>query len=312
MSMDGSKMLSSEVVASLCSNYGLGKITQIDLASGGIENLNYFIELRHNNSINSYVLTVIKTPSYSGDSYFDMMGLLKQLEVPVPFPLKDLKGNLFTYVNKNEKALLQPRLPGDHISKVEIQHIQQLAATVAGLHQIPYKSLKGLPAHPRNLEWVVAQSKKLTQHLAGDNNALLHASVTKVKTFMRGLVKANVSKSIIHADLFRDNVLFNKEQLSGLLDFHHASIGYCMYDLAVIAIDWCRAKNGGLNPHFLYELLNVYNAKKPITSDELWLFKDFIVFAALNFWLSRLIGQLQNRERSKNPDQIKALLELLS
>jgi len=305
-------MLSREIVATLCSNYGLGTITQIDLAAGGIENLNYFIDLRHNNILDSYVLTVIKTPSYSGDSYFDMMGLLKQLEVPAPFPLKDLKGKFFTYINKNEKVLLQPRLPGKHISKVEIQHIRQLAETVAGLHQIPYQSLKDLPAHPRNLEWVLAQSNKVKQHLAGDNDALLHASLSKVKTLMRGLETANVSKSLIHADLFKDNVLFNKEQLSGLLDFHHASIGYCMYDLAVIAIDWCRAQDGGLNLCFLYELLKIYNAKKPITSDELWLFKDFIVFAALNFWLSRLIGQLQNRKRSKNPDEIKALLELLS
>jgi len=305
-------MLSREIVATLCSNYGLGTITQIDLAAGGIENLNYFIDLRHNNILDSYVLTVIKTPSYSGDSYFDMMGLLKQLEVPAPFPLKDLKGKFFTYINKNEKALLQPRLPGKHISKVEIQHIRQLAETVAGLHQIPYQSLKDLPAHPRNLEWVLAQSKKVKQYLTGDNDALLHASLSKVKTLMRGLETANVSKSLIHADLFKDNVLFNKEQLSGLLDFHHASIGYCMYDLAVIAIDWCRAQDGGLNLCLLYELLKIYNAKKPITSDELWLFKDFIVFAALNFWLSRLIGQLQNRKRSKNADEIKALLELLS
>ena len=306
-------MLSSEVVATLCSNYGLGTISQIDLATGGIENLNYFIDLKHNNTLSSYVLTLIKTPSYSGDSYFDMMGLLKQLEVPVPFPLKDLKGNLFTYINSNEKALLQPRLPGEHISEVEIQHIRQLAATVAGLHQISYKSLKDLPAHPRNLEWVLVQSKKVKQYLADDDeDALLHASLSKVKTLIRRLETANVSKSLIHADLFKDNVLFNKEQLSGLLDFHHASIGYCMYDLAVIAIDWCRAQDGGLNLCLLYELLKIYNAKKPITSDELWLFKDFIVFAALNFWLSRLIGQLQNRERSKNPDEIKALLELLS
>jgi len=128
---------------------------------------------------------------------------------------------------------------------------------------------------------------------------------------MDTLEKANVSKSLIHADLFKDHVLFDNEHISGLLDFHHASIGYCVYDLAVIAIDWCRTKDGGLNSEFLYELLKVYNLKKPITSDELWLFRDFIAFAALNFWLSRLTGQIENRKRSKNRDEIKATLELL-
>ena len=60
-------MLSSEIVSALCSNYGLGTITQIDLATGGIENLNYFIDINNNSTLNSHVLNVIKTPSYSGE-----------------------------------------------------------------------------------------------------------------------------------------------------------------------------------------------------------------------------------------------------
>ena len=304
-------MLSSEIVSALCSNYGLGTITQIDLATGGIENLNYFIDINKDSTLSSYVLTIVKAPSYSGDSYFEMMELLKRLGVPAPFPLKDLKGDLFDYIENGEKAILQPRLPGKHISSVGINHIRQLSKSIAGLHQVPYQSLKKLPFHPRNLEWAVTQSKKLKTHLTHDQKKLLHTSLKKVKALAGTLETANVSKSLIHADLFRDNVLFDNENISGLLDFHHASIGYCMYDLAVIAIDWCRTKDGALNSEFLYELLKIYNVKKPITSDELWLFKDFIVFAALNFWLSRLIGQVENRERSKNPDEIGAVLALL-
>ena len=174
-------MLTNEIISALCSNYGLGTIAQIDLATRGIENLNYFIEINNNSTLNSHVLNVIKTPSYSGDSYFQMMELLKQLEVAVPSPLKDLKGNVFNYIDNGEKALLQPRLPGEHIQKVEIQHIRQLAATVASLHQIPYKSLKDLPAHPRNLEWAVTKSKKLKTHLTHDQKELLHTSLKKVK-----------------------------------------------------------------------------------------------------------------------------------
>ena len=305
-------MLTKEIVSALCSNYGLGTITQIDLARGGIENLNYFIDIKDNSTLDSYVLTVIKTPSYSGDSYFQMMALLEQLEVAVPSPLKDLKGNDFNYIDNGEKALVQPRLPGNHISSVEIHHIRQLSKSIADLHRIPYQSLKNLPRHPRNLEWALTRSKKLEPHLTRDQKALLRTSLKKVKTLTDRLETASVSKSLIHADLFKDNVLFDNEHISGLLDFHHASIGYCMYDLAVIAIDWCRTEDGGLNSEFLYELLKIYNDKNPITSDELWLFKDFIVFAALSFWLSRLIGQLQNHKRSKNPDEIKTLLELLS
>ena len=102
-------MLTKEVLSALCSNYGLVTITQIDLATGGIENLNYFIDINNNSTLKSHVLNVIKTPSYSGDSYFQMMELLKQLEVAVPSPRKDLKGNVFNYIDNGEKALIQPR-----------------------------------------------------------------------------------------------------------------------------------------------------------------------------------------------------------
>ena len=257
------------------------------------------------------MLTVIKTPSYSGDSYFQMMELLKQLEVSVPTPLKDLKGNIFNFIDNGEKVLVQPRLPGNHISSVEILHIRHLSKSIADLHQIPYQLIKNLPLHPRHLESALTQSKKLEHHLTPDQKTLLRTSLKKVKTFTHTLETANVSKSLIHADFLKDNVLFDNEQFSGLLDFHHASIGYCMYDSAVIAIDWCHTKEDGLNSELLYELLKIYNFKKPITSDELWLFKDFMVLAALHFWLSRLTGQMESRERSKNPDEIKAILELL-
>ena len=200
---------------------------------------------------------------------------------------------------------------GNHISSVEILHIRQLSKSIADLHQLPYQSLENLPPHPRNLDWAVSQSKKLEPHLTHDQKVLLQTSLKRVKTLTYALETANVSKSLIHADLFKDNVLFDNEHISGLLDFHHASIGWCMYDLAVIAMDWCRAKDGRLKSEFLWELLKIYNVKKPITSDELWLFKDFIVFAALNFWLSRLMGQMENRARSKHPDEIIAVLELL-
>ena len=174
-------MLTKEVLSALCSNYGLGTITQIDLARGGIENLNYFIDINNNSTLNSYVLTVIKTPSYSGDSYFQMMELLKQLEVAVPSPLKDLKGNVFNYTDNGEKVLVQPRLSGNHISAVGIHHICQLSKSIADLHQIPYQSVKNLPVHPRNLEWALTQSKKLEHHLTPDQKAILHTSLKKGK-----------------------------------------------------------------------------------------------------------------------------------
>ncbi|MEP6866490.1 MAG: homoserine kinase, partial [Deltaproteobacteria bacterium] len=44
---------------------------------------------------------------------------------------------------------------------------------------------------------------------------------------------------IIHGDLFRDNVLWEGERISAILDFEQASGGSLVYDLAVCINDWC-------------------------------------------------------------------------
>ena len=52
---------------------------------------------------------------------------------------------------------------------------------------------------------------------------------------------------MIHADLFRDNVLFYKEKISGMIDFYYSCQGFLIYDLAVVVNDWCTKPDGLLN-----------------------------------------------------------------
>jgi homoserine kinase type II len=47
--------------------------------------------------------------------------------------------------------------------------------------------------------------------------------------------------------MFRDNVLFSERGLTGVVDFHHAATGYWLYDLAVVANDWCNDSGGVLD-----------------------------------------------------------------
>jgi homoserine kinase type II len=84
-----------------------------------------------------------------------------------------------------------------------------------------------------------------------------------------------------------------------------------MYDLAVIAIDWCQEKDRKLHDDLLQRMLKTYSNIKPVTSDELKFFNSFMVFAALNFWLSRLIGQKENKDRVKEPQEMEDVLKHL-
>lgn len=303
-------MLNQNIILSLCEEYQVGSIVDIQIAPAGIENLNYFIKTDDRGNSHSFVLTVIQSPSYSQELYFPMMDLLKKNGLPVPAPITDRKGNFFN-VFENQKVILQPRLPGKHLLEPNNHDINQLVELVAKLHKVPHKSIGLISAHPRDTAWINHQRDRLDKILNEHQKATINLALARVERLSASENKLDLNKALIHADLFRDNVLFNNQKITGILDFHHASIGYCMYDLAVIAIDWCQEKDRKLHDDLLQRMLKTYNNIKPITSDELKLFNSFMVFAALNFWLSRLIGQKENKDRVKEPQEMEDVLKHL-
>ena len=130
-----------------------------------------------------------------------------------------------------------------------------------------------------------------------------------------GLARQDVQslpKGPIHGDLFRDNVLFSAQGLTGVLDFHHAATGYLVYDLAVAANDWCTDTQGAIDPERAMALLRSYHAIRPLQRQELWHFPLFCLYAALAFWLSRSTGALKSRgrslARSKNPHEFQRIV----
>ena len=124
---------------------------------------------------------------------------------------------------------------------------------------------------------------------------------------------ARLPQGPIHGDLFRDNVLFNEWGLSGVLDFHHASHGYLIYDLAVAANDWCTDATGALDEERTLALLRAYHRIRPLHPQELWHFPVFALYAGLAFWTSRLVVTLEQRRgravRANNPEELQRIVE---
>ena len=94
---------------------------------------------------------------------------------------------------------------------------------------------------------------------------------------------------MIHADLFRDNVLFSNGKISGMIDFYYSCTGTYIYDLAVISNDWCNKENNSINHEKQNLLLSEYNKYREITNEEKLQWKAALVTGALRFYLSRLI-----------------------
>jgi homoserine kinase type II len=95
----------------------------------------------------------------------------------------------------------------------------------------------------------------------------------------------------VHADLFRDNALFERGRLSGVIDFYFAGVDCLLYDVAVCANDWCLvdpAADRGLDAARTRAFLAAYHALRPFAPAEREAWPVLLRAAALRFWLSRL------------------------
>jgi hypothetical protein len=121
----------------------------------------------------------------------------------------------------------------------------------------------------------------------------------------------------VHADLFRDNALFDgppdAPRLSGVFDFYFAGVDHHVYDLAVCVNDWCvDLDTGRLEPEHAEALLRAYHLHRPMSPAELRALPGMRRAAALRFWLSRLADWHLPREaallKPKDPTHFERVL----
>jgi len=93
----------------------------------------------------------------------------------------------------------------------------------------------------------------------------------------------------IHADLFRDNVMFEGEALTGFFDFYFAGTDAFCFDLAVCLNDWCvDLQTGSQDAVRSAHFITAYESVRPLQAAERRLLPAMARAAALRFWISRL------------------------
>jgi homoserine kinase type II len=104
-----------------------------------------------------------------------------------------------------------------------------------------------------------------------------------------GAAYARLPRGPVHADLFRNNVMFDGERLTGFFDFYFAGCDTWLFDVAVTVNDWCiDLDTGVLDTARVRAMLDAYHAVRPFSADEQASWQACLRAGALRFWLSRL------------------------
>lgn len=286
--------------------FDVGELIDCKAARHGIENANYFIKTHDDGRERNFVLTFMQQASNAGHLYTPMMQALYDNGLPVAPPLR-------RNTDAAQPILLQQRLPGSHVVNPTQRQIRALGRFTARMHLCMAQAALSLPAFPRTPVWLLKTVDPWLAHVAYTDRVLLADSIDRVSAVLKRQDVAALPRGMIHADLFRDNVLFNERGITGVLDFHHAATGIWLFDLAVIANDWCTDAQGQLDPDRTHALLKSYHQIRPLQDQELWFFSSFSLYAALCFWISRLVVNLaahkQQNLRTKNPAEFQRIVQ---
>lgn len=267
------------------SAYSLGEVIGFEGITDGIDNTNYGVTTTQG----GFVLTLFEPLTAEDLPHFIRLLLhLGKNNLPCPSPQLDRQENPLRRLNGKPAAVFK-RLSGAATAAPSVLHCQEIGLQLASLHRCTQDYLFPIK-NGNDLAWCKTLLNKIAAHLSATDRELIDDELA----FQASNRADNLPKGVIHADLFRDNVLFAGERLSGLLDFYSACTDTLLLDIAIAANDWC-CDNGIVNNQKFNALLTAYQALRPLDAPEKQHWPIILRAAALRFWLSRLEHQCYPR-----------------
>ena len=279
--------LGAETLAELIAAYDVGELVSAKGIAEGISNSNWIVETqRRDGSAGRFILTLYERRIDIAELPF-FLALLDHLAArgcAVPATIHDREGGSLRQVEGKAAALIE-FLPGVSPSAPTPAQARAVGAALAQVH------LAGrdfAPTRPDRLD-PPANRRILAQcgaALGQIDPALPHAIGWADEVVARW--PASLPRSIIHSDLFPDNVLMLGERVTGLIDFYFACDGMMAYDLAVTHAAWAFDKTGELfSPEIGEALIHGYGSVRPLGSEERAALPLLAQGACLRFTASR-------------------------
>jgi len=189
-----------------------------------------------------YVLTVFESLTEEQlPFYLQLMNHLYLKGVPCAHPVADYSGRLYGILC-GKPAVIVPFIEGVFLADPLPKHCFAVGDWLSHMHQAG-QDFPLQKDDERGIAWQKGAVQALMPFLAEEEGKMLAEELA----FQENLNVGHLPKGPIHADLFRDNVLFKEDRIAGVIDFYFAFTGPWIYDIAVTINDWCIKADGDLD-----------------------------------------------------------------
>ena len=286
--------VSLDTAQTLFTEMGLGAVSDLTGCKGGIENTNYFVDAESGR----FVLTLFERLTHAQlPFYLYLMKHLAQRGIPVPDPQADRNGDILLTV-QGKPACVVNCLRGSSELAPSAQHCATVGAMLARMH-VAGRDFSRQQPNLRALPWWNETVPVVKPFLSDSQQQLIQSELAYQNHIAASSAYAALPRGPVHADLFRDNVMFEGAELTGFFDFYFAGVDSFAFDIAVCLNDWCiDLASGQADTAREAAFLKAYIAERPLEAAERALLPAMLRAGALRFWTSRLWDFYLPREAS--------------
>ena len=263
----------------------------LDFAVGiaqGVENTNYLVVTKNaGGAEEKHILTLYEKRVNAADLPF-FLELLQHVAlrgVACPRPITRRDGQLFGEC-AGKQASLVSFLNGKSRTIIKNPHAASVGHVLGQLHHAAQDFSKHR-ANALSLEGWRTLSAKITGRLDEIQPGLELLVKDELAFLQQHFMVDALPRGVIHADLFPDNVFFEGDAVSGIIDFYFACTDALAYDVAITLNAWVFEPRGEFSPTKSKLLLDAYQKQRALNAAEIAAFPVLLRGAALRFLLTR-------------------------
>jgi homoserine kinase type II len=269
--------------------YEVGAVTSCKGIAEGVENSNFLLRTE----TGTFILTLYEKRVAPEDLPF-FIGLMEHLAAQgfaCPTPLRGRDGVALRQLCGRPAALIT-FLDGMWPRRIQPFHCAGVGRVLAELHRAGSNFAMRRPNNLSLAGW--RKLFDLCRARAHEVRAGLAEELAAELAAIEAAWPKDLPSGVIHADLFPDNVFFQGEAVSGVIDFYFACTDFFAYDLAICLNAWCFESDGSFNVTKARLMLSNYRAVRSISAAELEALPLLARGSALRFLLTRLYDWLNH------------------